>query len=194
MRSLADTITKIFNPFLAILATVLVVVLVQQIPVSEKILWLVLGFFVSVGPAAVLYVQYKKGEITSLWSPTAAQRQKSFLVWMVASAIFSGLAFWLGAPRLILALGLTFLALGLLNLLLIPILKISVHTQAITILVITSLLSVSIGAIYLIILILLVAWARLQLKAHDLSEVSLGSLSALLAVYIVFSFFGLATF
>ena len=194
MRSLAATITKIFNPFLAILATVLAAVLVQQIPVNEKILWVVLGLFVSIVPAVVLYYQYKKGEITSLWSPSAQQRQKSFFVWIASAAIFSGLAVWLDAPRLILALGLTLLALGLLNLLLIATLKISVHTQAITLFVITSLLSVSVSLIYLILLIPLVAWARLQLKAHDVSEVSLGTLSALLVVYFVFSFFGLATF
>ena len=194
MRSFAEIVTKIFNPLLAILATITGVVWVQQISLNEKVTWLALGLLVSILPAVVLYLQYKKGEISSLWSPSAQQRQKTFLVWVVSAGVFSLATFWLDAPRLVTALALTLLALGILNLTLTTTLKISVHLQAITLFVITLLLSVSVSLVYLIALIPLVAWARLQLKAHDLSEVSLGALSAVIVVYTVFSFFGLATF
>jgi membrane-associated phospholipid phosphatase len=194
MRALATLTTKILNPLTTALAAMIMAVLVQQIPVNEKILWLVLGIVAAAVPSVVLYLQFKRGEISSLWSPTARERQKSFLVWAVAAAIFTFVVWWLDAPRLILAFGLVLLGLGVVNLLLTTTLKISIHTEAVTLFVLTAVLAVSVGLIFSVILILLVAWSRLYLKAHDLSEVSFGALVTILIVYFVFSFFGLVTF
>ncbi|HEX7456743.1 MAG TPA: hypothetical protein VF303_04795, partial [Candidatus Nanoarchaeia archaeon] len=80
------------------------------------------------------------------------------------------------------------------NLLATASLKISVHSELITTFVMTAILTVSVSLIYLAVLILLVAWARLRLKAHSVSEVSFGTMLAILVVYFVFSVFGLATF
>ena len=112
----------------------------------------------------------------------------------MAAAVFSLVAFGLGAPRLILALGIVLLFLGLLNLLLTSSFKISVHGEMITLFVLVAILSVSAEAVYLALLIPLVVGSRLYLKAHDLSEASFGVLASIIIVYFVFSFFGLATF
>jgi membrane-associated phospholipid phosphatase len=194
MRSFATGVTKILNPLTTILATMFVAVLIQQMPASQKILWLALGIIATAAPTVILYLQYKRREISSLWSPTAIERQKSFLAWVIVTATYSALAFWLDAPRLILALGLVLLGLGLVNLLLSQGLKISVHTEATTLLALVAILAVSVAQIYLVILITLVGWSRLYLRAHNFSEVSLGALMAILVTYFVFSFFGLATF
>lgn len=194
MRAIATGITKILNPLATILAAMFVAVLIQQMPASHKILWLALGSIATAVPTVILYLQYKRREISSLWSPTATERQKSFLAWVIVTAAYAALAFWLDAPRLILALGLVLLGLGLVNLLLSQGLKISVHTEAITLLALVAILAVSVAQIYLVILIILVGWSRLYLRAHNFSEVSLGALVAILVVYLVFSFFGLATF
>lgn len=194
MRVLAEAVTKIFNPLTTGLATILVVVGVQQIPVSQKVLWLVLGFLITVVPSLVWYWDFRAGRLSSLWSPPAIERRKAFLAWTLAAAAFSLLAFVLDAPRLILALGIVLLFLGLLNWSLTSSFKISVHGEMITLFVLVAILSVSVEAVYLAILIPLVAGSRLYLKAHDLSEISFGILAAIIAVYFVFSFFGLATF
>ena len=114
--------------------------------------------------------------------------------WVLIAFIFSVISFWLDAPRLIFALGLVFLVLGVVNFLLISTFKISIHSEMVTLLVLTTILSVSVGYIYLILLIPLVAWARIYLKNHTLLEVSNGALLSVLVVYFVFYFFGLATF
>ena len=194
MHVFATAATKIFNPLTTILASMVVAVFVQQIEIGEKILWLVLGVGTVATPSAILIFQYKKGQISSLWSPTGPERQKAFLAWLIVAVFYSALAFWFDAPRLIFALGLVLVGLGLINLLLSQSLKISVHTEAITLLALTAILAVGVSQIYLVLLIALVGWTRLYLQAHNFSEVSFGALVAILVVYFVFSFFGLATF
>ncbi|HEX7456050.1 MAG TPA: hypothetical protein VF303_01105, partial [Candidatus Nanoarchaeia archaeon] len=112
MQVLATAITKIFNPAITSLATIAVAVWVQEIATAQKMLWLILGLFVATVPMAVLYLQYKRGQLSSLWSPSALERRDSYIAWVVTALSFSLLAFWLAAPRLILALGLVFLVLG----------------------------------------------------------------------------------
>jgi len=194
MRTAAVAITKLLNPVTTSFATVILVVVTQQISGSRKLLWLILGFLISAVPIAVIYFEHSTGKISSFWSPTAAERRNSYLVWVFAAAIFSGAAFWQQAPRLILALGLVFLILGLVNLIATWGFKISVHSELVTLFVITSVLSVSVSLILLAVLILLVAWSRLYLKAHTLSEITTGAFLAIFTVYFIFSFFGLATF
>ncbi|OGY28065.1 MAG: hypothetical protein A2Z42_02495 [Candidatus Woykebacteria bacterium RBG_19FT_COMBO_43_10] len=194
MNAFAIATTKILNPLTTGLATILVVVGVQQIPLAQKVLWLVLGFLITFVPSLVWYWDFRAGRLSSLWSPPAIERRKAFLAWTLAAAVFSLVAFGLGAPRLILALGIVLLFLGLLNLLLTSSFKISVHGEMITLFVLVAILSVSAEAVYLALLIPLVVGSRLYLKAHDLSEASFGVLASIIIVYFVFSFFGLATF
>jgi membrane-associated phospholipid phosphatase len=108
--------------------------------------------------------------------------------------IFAGTAWLLSAPRLITAFALVFLTLGLVNYLLSSFMKVSIHSEGVTLLVLMGVLAVSVNLLLLALLIPLVVWARVYLKAHDISEVSIGVFIAILAVYIVFSYFGLATF
>ena len=119
---------------------------------------------------------------------------KAFWAWVLVAFICTAFAYFLQAPRLITALGLVLAALGLINLITAGIFKLSVHSELVTLFVLTAILAVSVSLIYLTILILLVGWARIYLKAHTLSQVSLGVLTSLLVVYLVLAFFGLATF
>lgn len=194
MNAIATLITKIFNPLVTGLATVGIAVWVQQIPADQKILWLTLGFLITFVPSLVWYWDFRAGRLSSLWSPPAIERRRAFLAWTLAAAAFSLLAFALDAPRLILALGIVLLFLGLLNWLLTSGFKISIHTQLATLLALVAILAIGIGTVYLTLLIPLVGGSRLYLRAHTLSEVGFGSLVAILATYFVFSFFGLATF
>ena len=194
MKNAAQLITKILSPVTTGLATLVIAIFVQQIALSQKIFWFALALSMAIVPMAIIYLQYKSGKITSLWSPSALERRDSFMSWVLISFIFSAISFWLDAPRLIFALGLVFLVLGAVNFLLTSIFKISIHSEMVTLLVITAILSVSVGYIFLVLLIPLVGWARIYLKNHTLSEVSYGALLSVLAVYFVFYIFGLATF
>lgn len=194
MYAFASLISKVFNIVTNALVAMLVAIFIQPVALTQQILWLVIAVFSAAVPLGVYYFQYKKGDLTSFWSPKLEERAKANLAWVVAAAIFCILAFWLESPRLILALGLVFLVIGAVNLALSSSFKISVHSEAITLLVLTLILTVSVNFVFLTILMILVGWSRIYLKAHDLSEVSLGVLVAVIAVFSIFNFFGFATF
>ena len=194
MKNAARIITKILSPVTTGTATLITAIFVQQIALNQKILWLAIALSMAIVPMAIIYLQYRSGKIKSLWSPSALERRDSFMSWVLIAFIFNAISFWLDAPRLIFALGLVFLVLGAVNFLLTSTFKISIHSEMVTLFVITSILSVSVSYIFLVLLIPLVGWARIYLKNHTLSEVSYGALLSVLAVYFVFNIFGLATF
>ena len=194
MRLFAWIITKIFNPLSSSLATLVVVMYALNISFAQKLLWLVVGVIISVIPAIILFLQYKKGKLSSFWSPTGIERKESFFAWAASTLLFAATVFLLGGPRLLLALSIVLFVLGLVNLLLSPFFKISIHGELITLFVLLAILVVSVNLVFLVGLILLVAWARIYLKAHTLTQITSGIILSIVVTYLVFSLFGLATF
>jgi len=194
MRTIAVVITKILNPFVTSLAAVALVIFSQQIPTGQKILWFVLGVSVAVVPTAVLYLGARRGQVTSFWAPEGKERTKAFLAWVGVAFIYVVFAYLAAAPKLVIALGLVLLVLGIVNLVVSSTFKLSVHSELVTLLTLIGTLAISVNFIFLILLIILVGWSRIYLKSHTLSEVSFGVLASVLAVYLVFAFLGLATF
>jgi hypothetical protein len=196
MRTLATATSKIINPTVTSLATIAVVILVQQIPLSQKLLWAGFGVLVAAVPTIVLYLSFRPGnsKVGSFWAPEGRDRIKAFLAWVVVALIYTVSAYLFSAPRLITALAVVSLALGIINLAAASYFKISVHSEIVTLLVLLGVLAVSVNLIYLTALIILVGWARVYLKEHTLTEVSFGILTTITLVFLIFSFFGLTTF
>jgi membrane-associated phospholipid phosphatase len=194
MKFLATAISKVINPLFTTVAAFAMVILVQELSVQDKITWFLLAGLAAGIPLSIFYVDYRSGRIASFWSPSGKERTRAFLVWFISGLALSGVAFFLAAPRLITAFALVFAALGLLNLTLAGNSKISIHMEGVTALALTGLLAVGTSLFFLIALIPLVGWSRLYLKAHTLSEVIYGAFASVIAIYLVFSFFGLATF
>lgn len=123
-----------------------------------------------------------------------AERRDVQLAWFFGAAAFSLLAWYLQAPRLLLALGLTFLSLSLLITLINVYWKISVHMMGVSLFVMISVLVYSPMLAWLVLLIVIVGWARIQLRAHTFLQVAAGCILTIMITYTVFGFFGLATF
>lgn len=208
MRKAASVITKVLNPFVTSLATIAIVIVSQQIPVSQKVLWLVLGILVAAVPTLVLYLEAKNGKVGSFWAPEGRERIKAFWAWVGVTCVYVVLAYLVSAPKLVVALGVILLVLGLINLVVSSpptiaygsgrwragAFKLSVHSELVTLLALVGILAISVNLIYLALFIPLVAWSRLYLKEHTLSEISFGVLASVLTVYLVFAVLGLATF
>jgi membrane-associated phospholipid phosphatase len=194
MRTVALVITKVLNPFVTSLAAIAIVIFVQQMPSSQKVLWFALGVLVAAVPTLILYLAARKGEVTSFWAPEGKERTKAFWAWVVVALAYVVLVYLAAAPKLIVALGLVLLILGFVNLLVSSSFKLSVHSELVTLLVLISILTVSVNLILLVPLVVLVGWARVYLKQHSLSEVTFGIFASGVAVYLVFALFGLATF
>ena len=190
----ATVISKVFNVFTNSLAAMVVAILVQPLLFSEQLFWVLAGLISAALPLSVYFLEYKKGKISSFWSPPAKERVKAHIAWLAAAVLFGLLAFALSAPVLIFALSLVLVVIGLINLLLFSSFKISVHSETITIFVLTCILAISVQWVFLVVLIPLIGWSRVYLKAHTLLEVSVGSLTSVIVVFFIFSLFSLATF
>lgn len=194
MKFLATAVSKVINPLFTTIAAFAMVILVQDFSIQDRITWFLLAGLAAGIPLSIFYIDYRSGRITSFWSPNGKERIRAFLVWAISGLALSGVAYFLGAPRLITAFALVFAALGFLNLFLAGNTKISIHMEGVTALALTGLLAVGTNLFFLIFLIPLVAWARVYLKAHTMSEVVYGAFASVLTIYFIFSFFGLATF
>ena len=196
MRNLATAVSKILNPTVTSLATIFIAIGFQQMPFSQKLLWVGFGMLVAVVPTIVLYLSFRPGnsKAGSFWAPEGKDRIKAFLAWVVVAFIYAVSAYLFSAPRLITALAVVLLVLGIINLAATAYFKISIHSEAITLLVLLGVLAVSVNFIYLTVLIALVGWARVYLKEHTLTEVVFGIFTTIFLVFLIFSFFGLATF
>jgi len=194
MRAFANFVSKALNPTFVSLAAIFLVVWNQELPISQKFLWFLLSVLVAIIPTVVLYITVHKEEGVSFWAPEGKKRISAFFSWVLVALIYSVLAYFFDSPKIVLGFAFVLLFIGIINLVTASFFKISVHCEAITLLVIICILVGSVNQIYLTILIFLVGWSRLYLKAHEFTEVTFGIFAAIFTIFAVFSFLGLATF
>lgn len=192
---LAKFLSIVFEPFTVSLLALLLVINSLNLDFTEKLFWfaaaVVLG---GLPPVVVLLYEKKIGKIHDWFMTNRLERRDVLVAWFFGSALFLLFANYFSAPRLLMALSLTLLLLSLLITFATLFWKISVHMVGVSLFVLLLLLVFSANFLWLTILIPLVAWARMTLKAHTLTQVTVGSIVTIVITYVVFSFFGLATF
>jgi membrane-associated phospholipid phosphatase len=192
---IARIVSSALEPYTVGTLTLLLIMTKIDQTNQAKITWLLVAFFVGVLPPLIVLVYEKRsGKISDWFMSVREQRRDVQLAWVFGSGVFTALALIYGLPRLISALSLSFFFLSLAITVITFYWKISVHTAIISLSVLALLLSYSSDLTFLVVLIFLVAWARIRLGAHTLSQVSGGALLAILITYFWFNFFGLATF
>ena len=162
---------------------------------SEKITWGLLALFLGgLPPVLVFLYEKRKGKIRDWMITNRLERRDVHLAWIFGSALLS-LVYWqLSAPRLLLAFTLSLFILSIVITLATFMWKISVHIVGVTMLVLILLLVYSSNYLFGVIIIALVAWARIYLGHHTLSQATAASILTIMVIYYVFSQFGLATF
>ncbi len=195
MKKLAEVISVVFEPFTVSFLALLLVVNSLNISFSTKVFWFVSAVLLGgLPPLVVLIYEKRVGKIHDWFMTNRLERRDVQLAWFFGSALFLLFASYFSAPRLLMALSLTLLLLSLLITFATLFWKISVHMVGVSLFVLLLLLVFSANFLFLTVLIPLVAWARMTLKAHTLSQVTVGSIVTIIITYAVFSFFGLATF
>ena len=195
LKKFALWISYITEPFLTSFLAFGLVLYSLDVLFSEKIVLgiiaLVLG---ATPPTAVFLYEKSQGKIKDWFITTRIERRDVHLAWVFGSAFIS-LIFWqLDVPRLLLATTFSLLLLSIVITLATFIWKISVHIVGITFLILILLLVFSSNYLPLVLIIGLVAWTRIYLGHHTLSQVSVASILTISVVYYVFNIFGLATF
>ena len=191
----AKYISYIFEPFTVSFLTLLIVVSSLDMSLINKLQWLALAVVMMGLPPIVVYLYEKTtGKIKDWFMTNRAERKDVQFAWFFGAASFSLLAWYLEAPRLLLALGLTLLCLSLLITLVNFYWKISVHMMGVSLFVMIAIFVYSLALSWLVFLIFLVGWARIKLGAHTFLQVSFGAILTIVVFYTVFGIFGLVTF
>ncbi len=195
LKKIALYISYITEPFITTFLAFGLVLYSIDVLFSEKIvLGLIALILGAIPPTAVFLYEKRRGKIKDWFITTRIERRDVHLAWVFGSVFISIIYLQLGVPRLLLAATLSLLILSIVITLATYLWKISVHIVGITFLILILLLVFSSNYLPLVLIIGLVAWARIYLGHHTLSQVSAASILTILVVYYVFNIFDLATF
>lgn len=188
-------ISRLFEPFSLSFVALILIINHLGTSLNEKVFWfataVILGGF---PPLAVLVYEKKIGKIKDWFISNRLERRDVHFAWFFGSGLFSLVVYVFNGPKLLLALSLTLLIISFIVTLTSMYWKISVHMVGVSLFVLILLLVYSASLLWIAFLIPLVAWARVKVKAHTLTQVTVGSIVTLLVTYSVFKFFGLANF
>jgi membrane-associated phospholipid phosphatase len=184
---LAKLISNILNPFLIGVVVLILVALDTTDTVADAFKWSLIALALSVLPVFILticLVRLKK--LDGLFTNPRQQRNVIYILASALAALGCGLLWYLDAPRLLSA---TFTA-GLAAIVVFMIInyfwKISLHTAFMAASVAVVIIVYGAAAAWMSILVPPVAWARIKLKQHTLTQVITGGLLAAAIVVGVF--------
>ncbi len=187
----AKYISYIFEPFTFSFLTLLLVITNLDLNLSDKSLWLILAIvLMGLPPLWVYFYEKRIGKIKDWFMTNRVERRDVQFAWFFGALLFSLTAGFFEAPRLLLALALTIFTLSLFISLITLYWKISVHMMGVTLFVTVAVLVQSPSLAWLFLLVPLVAWARIRLKAHTYLQAALGTLLTFTATYFTFTILG----
>ena len=195
LKKITLWISYISEPFFTSSLAFGLVLLKLDVSDSEKITWGLLAlFFGALPPILVFLYEKKMGKIKDWMITNRLERRDVHLAWIFGSALLS-LVYWqLAAPRLLIAFTLSIFVLSIVITLATFLWKISVHIVGVTMLVLILLLVYSSAYLFGVLVIAIVAWSRIFIGHHTLSQVTAASILTIVVIYFVFNQFGLATF
>lgn len=188
----AEIISLVLDPFGNTLITSLIVISTLNISFNENkfriIIFLLLALVI---PVAYLAYGLWSGKIKDIFITDRRERYTLLVIVSGVAIIFNLILWFYGAPKLITAYSLAALALALILTGVTFFWKISGHSSVVTMNILTLILTLGTGYLWLILLIPVVAWSRVRLKVHTLEQVLVGALASASIFFIVFSYFQL---
>lgn len=189
-RDLARILSTIFNPFLTALA---LFVILAHIGAKDTLdfwrLLFVSTFFLSIGPMLYVFWLYATDRISDLDMSVRAERELVFSAFVVLD-VLGAIALWiLHAPRLMIAAMLGYLVSTLIVQYITRYWKISTHAIGITAPLAALTMLYGRQPLPFMVLIPMVCWARVYLKAHTIAQVVAGAALAICTTAFFFSLF-----
>ena len=189
---LANLISNVLNPFLMSLVAYVLITYQSRLSVATVVRWSLILAFVSLSPI-LLIVAYLvwNGKLGDLFTIVRQQKAELHLLLAVVAAVDFVVLWGIDAPRFLQA-GLVMCLVGLVVFMFIGLWwKISLHVAFAT------MLAVVIGVLcgwmagVAAIPLLLVGWARVELKEHSVAQVIAGALIAAVIGVVGFRLFGI---
>jgi len=189
---MAQLTSVIFNPFLVSATAITLISFQSTDHISDAIKWALILIAVSILPvlSIVIYLAHKE-KVEGIFINIRRQRNKIYFLASICAMAGCFLLLFLQAPLVLVATFVAGLAAIIIFMCVNFLWKISLHTAfaAASVTVLTIQYG-SIGALTAM-LIPPIAWARIELEHHSLTQAVAGALLAGLIVVIVFHFFGL---
>lgn len=190
-KRIARLISNIVNPFLLSAVVLFLLAFRDTASTSEALKWVGISLGIGVVPMFIIVVGLVRlKKMDGLFENSNYQRRIVYLLACILGAAGCGLMWGLHAPEL---LAVTFTA-GLIELVVFMGInyywKISLHTAFAAATVTVVCLVYNVIALWTLIVLPLVAWSRLELKQHTLSQVIIAALLAAGVVAAVYGGFG----
>jgi len=189
-RDLARILSTIFNPFLTALA--LFVILAHVSAKDTFDFWRLLfisTFFTSIGPMVYVFWLYASDRISDLDMSVRREREMVFGAFVVFYLAGAATLWAAHAPRLMIAAMLGYFASTLIVQYITRYWKISTHALGITAPLVALTLLYGRQPLPFLVLVPMVCWARVYLKAHTIMQVIAGAALATLSTVLFFYLF-----
>jgi len=180
---LAEIITHIFNPPLVAAPTFLYLLFLESAP-NSLVLALIALFFATLLPLSMVVMLSRRGIIPDIWASTRESRVIPFAGAILSYLIGAASLLLAGSPAAVASLMLCYVGNTVIMMLISLRWKISVHASGIAGPLTALAYLFGVIALPLFLLIVLVAWARLRLKAHTVPQVVLGALLTVLTTWV----------
>ena len=194
-RDLARILSTIFNPFLTALA---LFVILAHIGAQDTLdfwrLLFVSTFFTSLGPMLYVFWLYATDRISDLEMSLRGQRELVFGAFVVFDFLGVAALWLLHAPKLMIAAMLGYFVSTLVVQYITRYWKISTHAIGITAPLVALTLLYGRQPLPFLVLVPMVCWARVYLKAHTIGQVLAGVALAVVTTGFFFSLFHIGLF
>jgi membrane-associated phospholipid phosphatase len=192
INKFAKAISYIFDGSFISIPAYLIINIFMLERAKEVAVWTsICVLFGSIMPFVFVVFLYKKKLITDLHVPRREDRLKPLLVSNVSYLLGYFVFFILKAPVYLKALFFTSFLTTVLLTIITSFWKISFHTSWITFTSITYYVFFGKWMLFIFLFVPLVAWARVKIKRHTVSQVIAGSLITFITAAFGYSFFGL---
>jgi membrane-associated phospholipid phosphatase len=193
-RDLAKILSTIFNPFLTALA---LFVILSHVTARDTVdfwrLLFVSTFFTSIGPMLYVFRLYATDRISDLDMSVRSERETVFTTFVVFYLAGAGVLWLLHAPRVMIATMLGYFSATLVVGYITRYWKISTHALGITAPLVALTLLYGRQPLPFLVLIPMVCWARVYLKAHTVAQVLAGAALAAVSTTLFFYIFHVRT-
>ncbi len=190
---IASLTSNILNPFLVSPVLILLLSFKSTSSTLDAVKWSLILIAVSILPVfSVIIYLVRSQKLEGPFINIRKQRTKIYLLAGVGASVGSIILYYFGAPLILVAAFVAGLS-GVIIFMCINLLwKISFHTAFVAASVTALIILYGSIAAVTVVLVPLIAWARIELKHHSLAQVAAGALLAALIVVVVFVYlFGL---
>ena len=191
-KQIAKLVSSIINPFLMGVVLILSASFDGDLNTRESIKWALTLIALNLLPIFLFIVWLvRHNKVDGIFINIRKQRLKIYLLGIALGGVSCIILLCFEAPPMLLTLFVAFFSVGVVFMCINNWWKVSVHTASTASAVAALLIIYGLSAIALIMLVPLVAWARVELGNHSLSQVVAGALLAPSMVVVEVHLFGL---